>query len=470
MRPKEPASIPSKPLRGKRFLALLGAFCLCLPSVAQAAGLIRDAEIESTLRIFGTPIWQQAGLNPDAVRIFVVNDPAINAFVAGGANIFINTGLILDTRNADMLIGVMAHETGHIAGGHLIRGKAMADGSNIGLLIATALGAAAVYGGGAQAGMGAIMAGQNAVARNFLAFSRTQEASADQAALRFMDGAQISAQGMLSLFEILRQKEVRAFGTIDPYMLTHPLSQDRLTTVRSHVMQSTLPANQVPAGFDALHARMVAKLQGFMDSPEYTLIKYPSTDQSLPGHMARAVADWRGGKLAEGLKEMDAAMTLSPNDGFLYDLKAQILFESARISEAITAYREAIRLKPKEPMIRTDFGRALLAESRPGAIPEAVETLERATVLDDTNSQTWDLLAIAYGKQNRPDRTLLAQAESASLRNEPEQVLSFLRQADKVLKADSPSYIRAQDLKRLAEQQKKAREKDGDDRGNRFRH
>ncbi len=463
MHPKEPEGIARRRRASKRFLALFGAFLVAWPGLAQAAGLIRDAEIEATLRRFGTPIWQQAGLNPEAVRVFVVGDPSINAFVAGGSNIFINTGLILNTQNADMLIGVMAHETGHIAGGHLIRGKAVANGSNIGLLIAGALGAAAAIAGGGQAAMGAMMAGTQLVTGNFLSFSRAQESAADQAALRFMDGAGISAQGMLSMFEVLRQKEVRAFGTIDPYALTHPLSQDRITTIRSHIMQSTTPQGKVPEGFDLLHARLVAKLYGFMESPEYTRVKYPLSDQTLPAHMARAVADWRGGQLAEGLKEMDAAQAQSPQDGFLYDLKAQLLFESGRVPEALKAYGEAVRLQPKESMIRTDYGRALLANAPP-RVADAVESLERATVLDDSNPQSWDLLAIAYGKQNRTDLSLLAQAEAAALRNEPEMALSYLRAADKVLKPDSPAYLRAQDLRRLAEEQKKVREEDGEDK------
>ncbi len=463
MHGNEPSHIPRSPARGKRFLGLFCAFFLSLGNSAEAAGLIRDAEIETTLRRFGTPLWQQAGLNPDAVRIFVVNDPAINAFVAGGANIFINTGLILNTKNADMLIGVMAHETGHIAGGHLIRGKSVAIGSNIGLLIATALGAGAAIAGGGAVGMGALLAGQQAVTRNFLAFSRTQEASADQAALRFLDGAGISAQGMLSMFEVLRQKEVRQFGTIDPYNLTHPMSQDRITTLRSHVMQSTTTPDAVPPGFDAMHARLVAKLYGFLDAPEYTLAKYPSSDQSLPGYIARAVADWRGGRLAQGLKEIDAAMLLAPQDGFLYDLKAQILLDSARVAEAVALYREAIRLEPKAPVMHTDFGRALLALGTPAGNAEAVQVLERGNVIDPDNAGTWDLLAIAYGKQGRTDRSLLAQAEAASLRNEPEQALSFLRAAENLLKPDTPAYLRAQDLRRLAEEQKKAREKEGTD-------
>jgi predicted Zn-dependent protease len=238
----------------KRFVAMAASFFLtlaCAMQSAMAAGLIRDAEIEDTLWMFMRPVLQQAGLNPNAVQLFVVNDPSVNAFVAGGANIFVHTGLITSTRNAGMLIGVLAHETGHIAGGHLIRAKEMAGAANIGLLIATVLGAAAaVGGGGGNSAAGAIMAGQATVQNSFLSYSRGQESSADQAALRFLDGAGWSSKGMLEMFEVLRQKEHRMFGQRDPYASTHPLAQERITTLRSHVLQSALAESPFPALFD----------------------------------------------------------------------------------------------------------------------------------------------------------------------------------------------------------------------------
>ena len=443
---------------GKRFLSFFAGIWLALYApMAQAASLIQDAELEDTLRRFAAPILDQAGLNPRAVRIFMVNDPAINAFVAGGSNIFVNTGLMMATRDAGMLVGVLAHETGHISGGHLIRGKQEMSGANVGLLISTVLGAAAAIAGGGQAAMGAMAAGQNAAMKSMLAFTRTQESAADQAALRFLDGADMSATGMLEMFEVLRQKETRQFGTYDPYALTHPLTQDRITHIRTHVMQSTIAKDKLPADFELRHARLVAKLRGFMDAPEYTLASYPTKDQSLPAHMARGVAYFRQSQLPKALAEMDAADALSPNDAYLFDLRGQILFESGRVKEAVTSYGRAIALKPDQPSLQTDYGRALLALEDASRLKEATKALERATSRDADNAQAWEMLAIAYGKQSMMERSVLAQAEAAVLRNQPERALALLKRAQPKLTRDTPLALRAEDLRSLAEEQNKAK-------------
>ena len=452
----------------KRFftqmLAFLGIFALGLHApLAQAAALIQDAEIEDTLHRFEAPIIAQAGLNAGAVRIFIINDPAINAFVAGGANIFVHTGLMLATKDAGMLVGVLAHETGHIAGGHLIRGKEMASGANMGLLIATVLGAAAAIGGGGQAAMGAMTAGQSIAQRSMMSFSRTQESSADQAALRFLDGAQISAEGMLEMFETLRQKEARQFGTIDPYALTHPLTQDRITHIRSHVMQSVIPKDAMPADFAMRHARLVAKLYGFMEAPEYTLATYPTSDPSLPAHMARAVAYFRQPNLPKAVAELDAAQKLSPHDAFLLNLRGQIMIESGKVKEAVDANAEAVKLMPNQAALQTDYAKALLALEDPKRVTEAMQALERSTAIDPDHAEAWDLLAIAYGKLGRTDRALVAQAEGALLRNRPQQALSFLKQAKKTLPPNTPIALRADDLRDQAEEQKKAMHDEGRD-------
>jgi predicted Zn-dependent protease len=447
---------------GKRFLCFLAAFLLsCQASLAQAAGLIQDAELEDTLHRFTQPILEQAGLNPRAVQIFMINDPSINAFVAGGSNIFINTGLMMATRDAGELIGVLAHETGHIAGGHLIRGKQEMSNANMGLLISTALAAAAAIAGGADAAMGAMTAGQQATMRGFLAFTRTQESAADQAALRYLDGAGITTQGMLTMFETLRQKENRQFGTTDPYARTHPMTQDRITHIRSHVMQSDIAKTAIPADFPLRHARLVAKLRGFIDNAEYTLANYPSKDQSLPAHMARAVAYFRQSQPDKALAEMDAADKLSPNDPYLLDLRGQILLESGRVPDAIRAYARAIELNPDQSILQSDFARALLATNLPSNLPAATAALERATSQNPNNTQAWDMLATAYGRQNDETRAALAQAEAAVLRNQPERALLLLRKAQPKLQSNTPSALRAEDLRSFAEEQNKAKKEAG---------
>ncbi len=82
---------------------------------------IRDAEIEEFLRDVTIPIAKAADLNYNNIKIFIIKDSNINAFVSGGQNIFINTGLITKFKKPGAIIGVIAHEIGHIKAGHLAR-------------------------------------------------------------------------------------------------------------------------------------------------------------------------------------------------------------------------------------------------------------------------------------------------------------------------------------------------------------
>lgn len=444
-----------------RFLAvflLIFAFALPLAAPARAGGLIRDAEVEATLRHFADPIFTAAGLSPDAIRIFIIQDEAINAFVAGGSNMFIHTGLILETANVGMLLGVMAHETGHIAGGHLAQGTEKIKNAQLGAVLSFVLGAAAAASGKGEAGAAILGAGQQALVRNFLSFSRSNENAADQAALGYLDTLNISSEGMLDMFEVLRRQENRAFGTPNPYARTHPLSAERISHIRAHVERSAIPAHQIPADFEALHARMVAKLFAFLRPVEQTFIRYPKTDKTLPARMARAVAYFRTPDMAKAKAEMQSVLKEYPRDGYLLDLYGQILFESGQVDAALTAYRQAAQLLPNNALIRLDLGKTLLATDDPKRLPEAIEHLERSTSRELANATAWRLLAIAYGKTGNTGKYHLALAEEAYLQNKPDTITAQVDKALEVLDGNSPARLRANDLKILAEKMRQDRE------------
>lgn len=432
-----------------------------IASDAFAIPLIRDAEIEHTLRTFANPIFKAAGVNSASTKLFIVQDNTLNAYVAGGANMFINTGLIMASESPDVLIGVMAHETGHIAGGHLARGAEQLKNAEIGTILSFVLGAAtAVASKKPEAAAAVITGGQNTVARNFMSYTRTNEQSADQSALNSLDRLGISANGMLKMFELLRRNERKQFGSPDPYMITHPLTNDRIEFVRNHIEKSKIPLNQYPKSYDILHQRMVAKLYGFIQTPEHTLQKYPISDKTIPARLARAVAYYKMPDIENSLKELNSLINESPTDPFFHELKGQILFENGRISEALASYQTAVKFLPNSPLILADLGKVEIAQNLTSSIRPAINHLEKSTSLDNSNSETWRLLATAYGHNGDLPMSYLALAEEALLQGNTKTALQMSNQAISTLKPGSPAQRRAQDIKNKAEEIKKKDDED----------
>lgn len=438
--------------------AALVVTVIALP--AFAASLIRDSEIEHTLRIYSDPIFRKAGLTPSSIKMYIVNDEQLNAFVMGGSNIFVNTGLIKASETPEMLIGVIAHETGHISGGHLVRTTSEMERAQMQALIGTLVGAAAMAGGAGDVGA-AVMSGSQSVAmRNMYSFTRANEEAADQAAITVLDELGISASGMLQMFEILRKQEYRKIGADgDPYTRTHPLSKERIMHMRNHISQSSIPAGQTPAGFNELQQRMLGKLEGFLDNTSRVLERYPQSDTSVRAHYARAVAYHRAIRPQKAIAEMDALLAASPNDPYFNELKGQILFEGGNVDGALEAYRKAVELLPDAPLIRTELGRVLLAQEDNSNLPDAIRALEYATSADKQNPQAWRLLATAYGRDGRLALSHLSLAEEAVVLNKPERAITQLDIANNHILVGSPAQLRAQDLRQQALKLKKDNEK-----------
>ncbi len=421
-----------------------------------AVSLIRDAEIEHTLRTYADPIFKVAGVNSKATKIFIVQDDTLNAYVAGGANMFIHTGLIMATETPDVLIAVMAHETGHIAGGHLARGTEKIKDAQLGTVLTFVLGAAAaVASKKPEAAAAIITGGQSGVMRNFLSYTRANEQSADQSAINSLKKLDVSAEGMLKMFEILRRNERRQFGSPDPYMLTHPLTNERMEFVRNKVEKSDIPAGQYPKTYDILHQRMVAKLYGFIQTPERTLQKYPISNKSVAARLARSIAYYKMPELEKSLSEIDSLIEESPNDPFFNELKGQILFENGHIEDALVSYKKAVKLLPNSALILADLGKVEIAKKSDADLQSAITHLEKSSIIDNSNSNTWRLLATAYGSAGNLAMSHLALAEEALLQNDGDAALQMSNQALSVLKKSSPSYRRAQDIKNKAEEIKK---------------
>jgi predicted Zn-dependent protease len=448
----------------RKFVQLIGCFMALLGAMAQlsaahALPLIRDAEIEHTLRTYGDPVFKAAGLNPQSINLFIVQNSTINAFVAGGSNMFIHTGLIMETTTPDMLIGVMAHEAGHIAGGHLARGAEKLKNAQMGTILSYVMGAAAAAATGKAGAAAAVITGtQTSVMRNVLAFSRSNEQAADQSALKSLEQTGVSASGLLKVLELLRRNERSRGGSLDPYMLTHPLSSERIDHIRNTLATSKIAEGAYPSEYKELHERMVAKLYGFIESPERTLQKYPKNNPSIAARMARAVAYHKMPDLSQALTEMDNLLKERPNDGFLHELRGQILFEHNRIADALSEYQKASKLIPDSALILTELANVEIAQNNPALLPSAITNLERSAGLDKNNSTTWRRLAIAYGKTGNQGMAALALAEEALLEGDYKSTLQQVAQATSYLKSGTPSFQRAQDIRLQAIEMKKEQE------------
>lgn len=420
---------------------------------AGARTVIRDAEIERTIARLSKPIYDAAGVNPDTVRTFVMLDPSLNAFVAGGRNMVLHTGL-LQRLDAEALVGVIAHETGHITGGHLTRRAVTAREFSGPALLATIVAvAAAAAAGSAEASAAAALGGSSAMQRALLAFSRSEEAAADQAAVEYMNRAGIDPAGMLTILRQFKGQEVFASRRIDPYAQTHPLSSERIALLERRIAES--PARGAP--FDPelayWHARMQAKLDGFIERPERTLSRLeedPERDGEF-GLYRRAIALHRSADADAALAVMDRLQRLRPNDPYYYALRGQILFEAARPAEAVAPYRRAVALAPDEPLIAGNLGRALLASGAPGSEAEALKVLERAVRDDPGEPGVLRDLATAYSRTGQDGMAALTTAERLAQVGELRDAGRLARRALDLLPRGSPGWIRADDIAALAE-------------------
>lgn len=421
-------------------------------AVAQQRSIhtIRDAEIEELLRDYSNPIFRTAGLEPSALDIYIVNDSSLNAFVAGGQNMFINTGLILASDEPNELIGVIAHETGHIAGGHLARSRDAMGNAAVPAYLGAAIGLGLMVAGMPEAGMAVMFGGQHLAQRNFLAFSRVQEASADQAGLTYLEQTQQSGRGLVAFFDRFRDQEAMITTDQDPYIRSHPLSSDRITFLEQRVAQSRYAdAEDSPESVHRLRMAQ-AKIRGFLDPVAVVFRRYPPEDESSEARYARSVAHFRRGETEEALADIDTLLAEEPENPYFVELRGQILFEGGRVDEAIPEYRRSIALKPDSPLLRINLGQALLASEEgngnTAANQEALRNLQFAVAQDDASSFAWHQLAIAYARAGNEGMADLAIAERFYMVEDYEQARQFAARARDKLPEGTVNWNRAMDI------------------------
>lgn len=450
---------PASPLRRLARAAVLtsGVAGLLLPPAAAQAqsdlggGIVRDAECEEIIRGEASPIFKAAGLNPDNIQIHLINDKEINAFVAGGQQMFLLTGMIIKTKTPDELMGVMAHETGHMAGGHLARSDEGLRGATATYLATMGLGLLAALSGRGDAAAGLMYSSGYFATLNALGYTRTQEAAADQAAAKYLDTAGYSGKGLVDFFENFKYQEVFSNARRDKYFQNHPISSQRIDAL-SNVVVNKPNYNKVDSpDLMAKHQIMVAKLKGFISYPQQVYQDYPETDQSFPARYARAIAAYRELHTDDALKQIDALIAEQPNNPYLYELKGQVYYEAGRIKESEAPHRKSVELKPGSALLQINLGQTLVALDDDKKLDDAIDHLKKAVTLEEEEPMAWRLLSQAYDRKGEAGLARLAAAEQNFYLGQMPAARDFAGRARELLTKDTPQWRRANDIVQVAE-------------------
>ena len=431
----------------RRLLTLLAMVSLLWTQPAAAQSILRDAETEAWFADMMAPLAKAAGMDPRNVKVVLIQDDEINAFTAGGQTIYVHSGLLFAATTANEVQGVLAHELGHVADGHVILAGEGAAGATKIALLSMVLGLAAIAAGGGEAGAGVMAAGQQAAMGKYLAFSRVQESTADASGLKFLTTAGITGRGLLSFFKKLQQQEYRyGVENIDPFMQTHPLSGERIQTLTHDVQASPAFARAADAGLEERFRRIKAKLEGYAMPPERTLRDFPDTDQSIYAHYARAYAYHKGGFPEKADAEAAALVRARPDDPYFLEVQGQILLEAGKPVEAIAPLRAATEGSRNNALIATTYGHALIATEDRANYPEAIRVLRFAVARDDANPFAWHQLGTVWERTGDTARAALATAERASMTGDGRTAQASARYALANLPPNTPDWIRAQDI------------------------
>jgi predicted Zn-dependent protease len=431
-----------------KVLALLACAAVTAQPVA-AQAVLRDAETEALLNDMTAPLIEASDLEPGNVEMVLINDGSINAFVAGGQAIYVHAGLINAADTANEVQGVLAHELGHITAGHVIRFNERTKAANGISILSLLVGVAAALAGAGDAAMGAIMAGQQAALGSFLAYNRDQEAATDLAGARYLSGAGISGRGMISFFEKLRNFEIRrGYSQSDDagYMRTHPLSGDRVQTLRNLLEEDPAWEARDDPALQERFLRAKAKLYGYLADPRRTLTYFPVSDTSIPARYARAYAYHKEARIDLALAEADVLLAAEPENPYFLELKGQVLLESGRPLEALDPLRRATELSRAHPLIAGIFGHALIATENEANYPEAERVLRAAVAKDRYNPFAWYQLGVVYAASGDIPRARLASAEQLVMNRRFPEALQNAQAAEASLPYGSPDWIRAQDV------------------------
>jgi len=448
----------------RRMLPRFALFLLALSgwtAVASAQGLplIRDSEIEALLNDYSRPIFKVAGLGTGRVTVRIVRNEAFNAFVVDGSNVYIHTGTLMQAQRPNEVIGVIAHETGHISGGHMAALRARIAKDQTRALLTQIIGIGTMVAGGVaggdsgretmQGGQALMMGGNDVIMKGILSERRSQESAADQAGLKFLTATKQSGQGMLDTFERFRQQEYISSQYQDPFIRSHPLSSERLARLRDLVAASPYVGARDSPALQLRHDLMRAKLSGYLENPATVFNRYPPSDTSLPARYARAIAKFfRGGPgaLESSVDDTEGLIRENPSYPYFYELKADFLMRSGKMSEAVAPLRKALKLAPDSPLIEVQLAQALQdGPSTATALSDSVDLLRKSLITDD-NPRAYRLLANAFFKQDKGPQADAMTAQAYFYEGDVKQAQIFAKRARSHLRSGSPEWLKNDDI------------------------
>jgi predicted Zn-dependent protease len=437
-----------------RAIALLTAGAIALasaPARAQGLPIVRDAEIEQLLRDYTQPLLRAAGLAQQNIRVVIINDRSFNAFVMDGRRIFVNAGALSESTVPNQIIGVLAHETGHIAGGHLSRLRERLAAAQTQSIIAMLLGIGAMVAGARSGqhdmgGAAAILGPQEAIRRSLLAYQRSQEEQADRAGVRFLTATGQSPKGMHDTFKRFADQMLFAARASDPYIQSHPMPTERVAALE--VLGKTSPHwdKKDPADLQLRHDLARAKLAGFLDRMDSVGRRYPVSDNSLPARYARAIATYRHSDLRAAIAQIDALIQAQSNNPYFHELKGQALLEGGRPAEAVAPLRRAVQLAPSPALIQVMLAQALNATRDPKSADEAVSLLRTALLKEPEIAEAYAQLAMAYGRKGDLAQADLASAQAAFNRGDVKTARELATRAKTRFPVGSPGWVKADDI------------------------
>ena len=409
--------------------------------------VIRDSEIEDMLKDYINPLFRVAGLTPGSETIIILIDPTLNAAAIVGNIIVVNTGFIIQAKSPWDIIGVLAHETGHVADHHMARIEDSQKRIMVPTLLAGLLGTVAgAVAGGAEGGMAGIFGTAQIAQRSMLHYNRGQEGSADAAGLRYLTALHWSAKGLYDVLEALKGQELLLTDNQDPYIRSHPLTQDRLDTIKQYLTTSPYTNAPLPATFQEKFDRVQTKIKAFLSHPAKTLQKYPPSQTTLLARYARTIAYLKQNQIDKSLEEINDLLKEHPKDPYFWELKGQILFVGGRVKDAVAPYEKAVSLRPKDTLLKIDLAQTLVESNISQNLQKARDLLRKLTDEDPDEASTWRLLAIAQGKLNDIGNASLSLAEYFVRTGDTQQAKIQTKKALGLLPKSSPAYLRAQDI------------------------
>src|SRR5262245_40708539 len=416
--------------------------------------LIRDAEIEQLLREYTTPILRAAGLGPQNVQVVIINDRTFNAFVMDGRRIFVNSGALFESTTPNQIIGVLAHEAGHIAGGHLAKMRQEMANAQTQLILATVLGVGAMVAGAktgagdsaSQIGMAALTAPQEMIRRSLLSYVRAQEEQADKAGVKFLAATGQSAKGVYDTFRRFADQTMFTARGVDPYVQSHPMPADRVRALEEVARASPNWDKKDSPELQLRHDLMRAKLSGFMDRPDTIARRYPASDTSLAARYARAISAYRFSDVRNAVAQIDALIAAQPNNPYFHELKGQALLESGRGAEAVAPLRRAVSLAPHAQLIRAMLAQALVSTRDGHHADEAIATLRDVVIHEKELVSAYRSLAMAYGQKGDLAQADLASAQASFASGDFKTARELAARAKTRLPTGSPGWVKADDI------------------------